>query len=56
MSRLDDELAKDQNLWRMWREEGVTENTLLAVDFNFYAADQDAAGQIADFLGKCGLI
>jgi len=55
MSKLDDELAKDENLWRMWREEGVTENTLLAVDFYFYAVNRDAAEQIADFLDKCGL-
>jgi len=55
MSKLDDELAKDENLWRMWREEGVTETIPLAVDFYFYAVKKVAAEQIADFLGNCGL-
>jgi hypothetical protein len=55
MSKLDDELAKDESLWRMWREDGVTETTPLAVDFYFYAVKKDAAEQIADFLRKCGL-
>jgi hypothetical protein len=35
MSKLDDELLKDENLWRIWQEEGVTETTSLAVDVFF---------------------
>jgi len=55
MSKLDDELAKDVNLWRMWREEGVTETTPLAVDVFFYATNKTAAEQIADGLRRWGL-
>lgn len=55
MSKLDDELAKDENLWRMWREEGVTEQTPLAVDVFFYATREDHAEQIAEGLRRWGL-
>jgi hypothetical protein len=55
MSRLDDELAKDENLWRMWCEDGVTETTALAVDVFFYATDEFASQQIAHALRCWGL-
>jgi hypothetical protein len=55
MSKLEDELAKDESLWRMWREEGVTESTPLAIDVFFYATAEDAARQIADCMGKWSL-
>jgi hypothetical protein len=55
MSKLDDESAKDESLWRMWREDGVTEDTTLAVDVFFYATSADAAEQIADGLRRWGL-
>jgi len=55
MNKLDDELAKDESLWRMWREDGVTESTTLAVDVFFYATSDDAAQQIADGLRRWGL-
>ena len=55
MSKLDDELAKDESLWRMWREEGVTEETVLAVDVFFYATREDAAQRIAEGLRCWGL-
>ncbi len=55
MSKLEDELAKDENLWRMWREEGVTEDTPLAVDVFFYATKRDFAEQIAQGLRMWGL-
>ena len=55
MSKLDDELAKDVNLWRMWREEGVTESTPLAVDVFFYATNSEVAQQIAGALRQWGL-
>jgi hypothetical protein len=55
MSKLDDELAKDESLWRMWQEDGVTETTPLAVDVFFYATRQDAAHQIASALRQWGL-
>jgi hypothetical protein len=55
MSKLEDELAKDESLWRMWREEGVTEDTQLAVDVFFYATKKDFADQIADALRRWGL-
>src|SRR5882724_7695193 len=52
MSKLDDELAKDVSLWRMWCEDGVTESTTLAVDVFFYATNKTAAEGIADCLRK----
>jgi hypothetical protein len=52
MSKLDDELAKDENLWRMWGEDGVTESTHLAVDVFFYATNKTAAEHIADALQR----
>ena len=55
MSKLDDELAKDESLWRMWQEDGVTEDTTLPVDVFFYATSADAAEQIADGLRRWGL-
>lgn len=55
MSKLDDELVRDENLWRMWREDGVTEDTSLAVDVFFYATSSDAAEHIADGLRRWGL-
>jgi hypothetical protein len=55
MSKLDDELAKDESLWRMWCEEGVTESTPLGVDVFFYAARKEAADHIAEALRKWGL-
>jgi hypothetical protein len=55
MSKLDDELAKDGNLWRMWCEDGVTESTHLAVDVFFYATNKTAAEHIADGLRRWGL-
>ena len=55
MSKLDDELAKDENLWRMWQEEGVTEQTPLAVDVFFYSTRKDFAQQIAEGLRGWGL-
>ena len=55
MSKLDDELAKDVSLWRMWREDGVTETTPLAVDVFFYATNETAAEQIAAGLRRWGL-
>jgi hypothetical protein len=50
MRKIEDELAKDESLWRMWRDEGVTEKTTLAVDVFFYATKKEAAEQIADSL------
>jgi hypothetical protein len=55
MSKLEDELAKDESLWRIWRDEGVTESTTLAVDVFFYATRKNAAEQIADGLRRWGL-
>jgi hypothetical protein len=55
MSKLEDELAKDETLWRMWCEMGVTEHTTLAVDVFFYATKKNASEQIADSLRKWGL-
>ena len=55
MSKLDDELEKDESLWRMWREDGVTETTPLAVDVFFYATNKEAAEQIAGALRQWGL-
>ena len=55
MSKLDDQLAKDESLWRMWQEEGVSEHTSLAVDFFFYATRNEAAYHIADALRQWGL-
>ncbi|MFO1487440.1 MAG: hypothetical protein U1F65_03085 [Verrucomicrobiota bacterium] len=55
MSILDDELAKDESLWRRWREEGVTESTMLAVDVFFYATNKTAAQEVADYLPRWGL-
>src|SRR5437899_222197 len=55
MSNLDDELAKDESLWRMWQEEGVTESTPLAVDIFFYATQKDSAHHIAAALRQWGL-
>ncbi len=55
MSKLDDELAKDENLWRRWCEDGVIESTHLAVDVFFYATNKEAAEQIAYALRCWGL-
>jgi hypothetical protein len=55
MSELDDELQKDESLWRRWREDGVTETTLLAVDVFFYATSKETADQIAGALRQWGL-
>ena len=55
MSKLDDHLAMDENLWRMWGEDGVTESTILAVDVFFYTKNQKAAEQIANALLRWGL-
>jgi hypothetical protein len=55
MSELDDQLADDENLWRMWCEDGVTENTPLSVDVYFDASSREAAEQIADGLRRWGL-
>jgi hypothetical protein len=50
-----DELAKDESLWRKWCEEGVTEDTRLAVDAFFHATSKDSAEQIVDALQRWGL-
>ena len=55
MSKLDRELVKDESMWRMWREEGVTESTVLEVDVAFYATSEDAAQQIAGCLQQWDL-
>ena len=55
MSKLDDEVQRDESLWRMWREDGVTESTPLAVDVFFYATSKEAADQIASALREWGL-
>jgi hypothetical protein len=55
MSTLDDELAKDERLWRMWCEGGVTESTPLAVDFFFYCVKEHAAQELAEALREYGL-
>ena len=52
---LKEELAKDEHLWRMWQEDGVTEDTSLSVDFSFYATSAKAAELIADALRRWGL-
>ena len=49
------QLAQDESLWRMWNEMGVTESTVLAVDFSFYAANKTAAEQLAESLRAAGL-
>ena len=51
---LADHLARDEALWRAWREEGVTERTPLAVDFNFYATSEGAAKSLAGALRREG--
>ena len=56
MSKLDDELREDVNVWRMWREHGVTETTLLEVDVSFSATSKESADQIAEALRQWGLI
>lgn len=56
MSSLGDELREDENVWRMWRELGVTEKTPLEVDFSFYATSKEFADMIADSLRQWGLI
>ena len=55
MSKLDDELGKDEELWNLWLADGVTESTVLAVDVFFYATNEDAAQAIAEDLRKWGL-
>ena len=55
MSRMDEELTTDENLWRMWQENGVTKNTVLAVNVFFYAGARRAAEQVADALRGWGL-
>jgi hypothetical protein len=50
MSELDEELAKDEALWRAWQRDGVTENTNLAVDVFFYAVKKDRAEAVAEVL------
>src|SRR5215475_11467061 len=50
MSDLEGQLARNEALWHAWSEEGVTENTPLAVDFNFYATTQEAANRLAEAL------
>ena len=55
MSRIDEELTTDDNLWRTWRESGVTENTVLAVNVFFYASVREAAEQVANALRGWGL-
>ena len=55
MGKLDEELAKDESVWRMWCEDGGTESTPLAVDVYFYATSKEAAEQIADGLRRWGL-
>lgn len=56
MSKLEDELAKDENLWRMWCEDGgVVDSTILAVDVFFDATNETAAEHIADALRRWGL-
>ena len=54
MSELDDELARNEDLWRMWQADGVTEDTILAVDFFFYATSKSAAQDLAEALRKAG--
>ena len=55
MSKLEHHLELDKNLWREWREEGVTQNTELAVDVFFYPKNQTTAAQIANALLEWGL-
>jgi hypothetical protein len=55
MSNLEQHLEMDESLWRMWREDGVTEHTPLAVDVSFYATRKESADQIAEGLRCWGL-
>lgn len=55
MSEVETQLARDEVLWRMWQEPGVTEDTPLAVDVNFYASRKEAAEDIAEALRRWGL-
>src|SRR3974377_1225939 len=55
MSNLEQHLGMDESLWRMWREDGVTEDTPLAVDVSFYAKRKESADQIAEGLRRWGL-
>jgi hypothetical protein len=56
MSKLDDELREDENVWRMWCELGVTEATPLEVDFSFYGTSKESADMVAASLRQQGLI
>jgi hypothetical protein len=55
MSELEEHLARNEALWRAWCEEGVTENTPLAVDFSFYATNQAAAEALAAALREAAV-
>jgi hypothetical protein len=54
-SLLGDELEGDVSLWRRWQEDGVTESTLLSVDFSFNASDETVAQELANILRQAGL-
>jgi len=54
MSDLEGHLARNETMWRWWREDGVTESTPLAVDFSFYANKKSAADALAEALREVG--
>jgi hypothetical protein len=55
MTELEEQLAKDEALWRTWQQNGVTESSNLAVDVFFYAVKKDRAEAVAEMLRSWNL-
>ena len=52
---LEGNLARNEAMWSVWLNEGVTESTPLDVDFHFYATSEAAANALARALRDSGV-
>ena len=52
---LEGNLVRNEAMWRVWLEHGVTESTPLDVDFHFYATNKEAASALAEALRGSGI-
>jgi len=54
INTMDKHATLNAELWRLWKEHGVTEHVVLAVDFRFYTAHKPNADALIAILLKAG--
>ena len=54
MSDLEGHLTRNGLLWERWVDYGVTDQTVLAVEFHFYATRESSARRLCELLGEAG--